>query len=125
MFVNRVISDNGLIVTDNGVDIDIRVPWYRALPLSVVGVTDIEIDGDAVDLTSVTFEVNGKMYRLNELAAQYEEWWYVLDSAYLHVPDLKFPRGSEHKVKVTVSIRPPYIPGFYRLTECTKRLRAN
>jgi hypothetical protein len=125
MFVNRVISDNGLVVTESGIDIDIRLPWYRALPLSVVGVTEVEIDGKNVDLTSLTFEVNGKSYKLNELPAHYTEWWYVLDSAFLHVPGVTLQRGTEHQVKVTVSIRPPYIPGFYRLTECKKRLRAN
>lgn len=125
MMVHRVISDNGLVVTDCGVDIDIRVPWYRALPLSTVGVTEITLDGKRVDLSTVQFEVNGKSFRLNELAAHPEEWWYVLDSAYLHVPGVNVARGSEQEVKVTVSIRPPYIPGFYRLTECTKRLCAN
>jgi Domain of unknown function (DUF6379) len=125
MMVNRVISDNGLVVTDTGVDIDIRVPWYRALPLSTVGVTEVAVDGKEVDLTSLTFEVNGKTYKLKELSKQFTEWWYVLDSAYLHVPGLTIERGSTHQVKVTVSIRPPYIPGFYRLTECTKKLRAH
>lgn len=125
MFVNRVISNNGLAVTDKGVDIDIRLPWYRTLPLSVVGVTDVQIDGKKIDLTLLTFEVNGKTFHLNELAGQYTEWWYVLDSAFLHVPGVQILRGTEHQVRVTVSIRPPYIPGFYRLTECTKRMRAN
>ena len=125
MFTNRVISDNGLTVTDSGVDIDIRIPWYRSLPLSVVGVTDVQIDGEPVDLTSVTLEVNGKTSRLNELASQSLEWWYVLDSAFLHVSGVQLQAGTEHEVRVTVSIRPPYIPGFYRLTECTKRLHAN
>ena len=125
MFVNRVISDNGLNVTETGVDIDIRVPWYRSLPLSTIGVTDVEIDGKKIDLTSLSFEVNGKAYKLHELPQQDSEWWYVLDSAFLHIPGLTLVRGSEHQVRVTVSIRPPYIPGFYRLTECTKRLRAS
>lgn len=124
MFVNRVISDNGLTVTESGADIDIRIPWYRALPLSTVGVTGIEIDGKQVDLTTLTFEVNGKQYKLNELVRHPEEWWYVLDSAYLHIPGINLERGGKYQVKVTVSIRPPYIPGFYRLTECTKKLRA-
>ena len=125
MFVKRVISDNGLAVTAKGVDIDIRLPWYRTLPLSVVEVTDVQIDGKPVDLTSLMFEVNTKTFRLSELAAQYTEWWYVLDSAILHVPSLRLDCGSEHQVRVTVSIRPPYIPGFYRITECTKYMRAN
>jgi hypothetical protein len=125
MFINRVISDNGLTVTDSGLDIDIRLPWYRSLPLSVVGVTDVEIDGKPVDLTSITLEVNGKISHLNDLAGQFQEWWYVLDSGFLHVSGVQLQAGTEQEVRVTVSIRPPYIPGFYRLTECTKRLRAN
>ena len=125
MMVNRVISDNGLIVTDTGVDIDIRLPWYRALPLSTVGVTEVEIDNRKIDLVPLTFEVNGKQYKLSQLSDLYTEWWYVLDSAYLHVPGANVVRGQHYQIKVTVAIRPPYIPGFYRLTECSKKLRAH
>ncbi len=125
MMVNRVISDNGLTVTEFGADIDIRLPWYRALPVSTVGVTEVEIDGKHLDLSSLMFEVNGKQYKLNELGKHPEDWWYVLDSAYLHVPGVNLRRGQNYQVKVIVSIRPPYIPGFYRLTECSKKLRAH
>ena len=125
MFVNRVISNDGLSLTPSGIQIDIRVPWYRSLPLSVVGITDVTIDSKRMDLSSVKFEVNGKSFHLNELGRHHEEWWYVLDSAFLHVPGVQFEPSSDHDVSVIVSIRPPYIPGFYRLTECTKRLRTN
>lgn len=125
MFVNRVISNDGLRLTEAGLQIDIRVPWYRSLPLSVVGVTEVRIDGKTIDLSSAKLEVNDKTFSLSELGGHPEEWWYVLDSAFLHLPGVQLEPGSEHDVRVTVSIRPPYIPGFYRLTECAKRLRVN
>ena len=123
MFVNRVISDDGLTATESGIDIDIRIPWYRSLPLSVVGITDVEIDGRHIPIQDATLEVNGKTFRLGELKDHCNEWWFVLDSGFLHIPGLLLQHDTEHQVRVTISIRPPYIPGFYRLTECTKRMR--
>jgi sorbitol/mannitol transport system permease protein len=36
MMKNRVVSDNGLRSTESGFSIDVRLPWYRSLPLSTV-----------------------------------------------------------------------------------------
>ena len=124
MFVTRVISDNGLTRTQAGFDLDIRLPWYRALPLSTISIGELKIDGQTVPADSIRFEANGVNYALNEIASRPEEWWFVLDSAYLHVSGTHLAPGSEHEVSVGVGIKPPYIPGFYRLTECTKRLTA-
>ena len=41
----RVISDNGLRATPTGYRIDVRLPWYRSLPVSTVEVGEVSIDG--------------------------------------------------------------------------------
>jgi hypothetical protein len=122
MFVTRVISDNGLTRTGSGFDLDIRLPWYRSLPLSTVSIAELKIDGQSIAPDAIQFEVNGKIFALDELSQHPEEWWFVLDSAYLHVSGTTLQPGTQHKVTATVGIKPPYIPGFYRLTECTKQL---
>ncbi len=124
MMVSRVISDSGLKICESGAAIDIRLPWYRSLPLSTVEIGEVRIDGQLVSPLAMTFEVNNKRYALDQLADKCDEWWYVLDSGLIHIINLKLERGSQHEVSVTVGIRPPYIPGFYRLTECTKQLNA-
>jgi hypothetical protein len=125
MMEHRVISDDGLSVTPNGCAIDIRLPWYRSLPLSVVEVGDVEIDGALIDRERIQFELNGESLRLNELRPRTQEWWYVLDSAILKIDGFPMARNKSHVVSVTVSIRPPYIHGFNRITKTTKTILVN
>ena len=122
MFKTRVISDNGLQQASEGVSIDVRLPWYRALPLSTVEIAEVRIDGAVAPSETMKFWVNGQSMSLDSLPDRDKEWWYVLDSGYVEIPGQPMPLGSEHEVSVTIGLRPPYIRGFYRMTECTKRL---
>lgn len=124
MFANRVISDNGLTRSASGFELDIRLPWYRSLPLSTVSIGELKIDGQTIEPGAIRFEVNGKTFALDELINHPEEWWFVLDSAYLHVNGTALEPGNRHEVAVGVGIKPPYIPNFYRLTDCSKQLTA-
>jgi hypothetical protein len=121
MFVTRILTNDGLRRTESGFDLDIRLPWYRALPLSTVEIAELKVDGETIDKTRIIFEANAKTFSLDDLINHPEEWWFVLDSAWLHVASQLKP-GVEHDVSLTVGLHPPYIPGFHRLTECTKRL---
>jgi hypothetical protein len=122
MMEHRVVSDGGLQVTPNGCAIDIRLPWYRSLPLSVVEVGDVEIDGTLIDRSRIRFELNGESLRLDELLPRTDDWWYVLDSAMLRIDGYAVARNEPHVVSVTVSIRPPYIHGWTRITKTTKTI---
>ncbi|HWI87554.1 MAG TPA: DUF6379 domain-containing protein [Sphingomonas sp.] len=125
MMDHRVVSDNGLTATETGFAVDIRLPWYRSLPLSVVQVPEVAIDGETIPADKVRFELNGEMLRLDELRPRTDDWWYVLDSAFLHVEHAPIERGSAHEVAVTVAVRPPYINGLNRIVKTTKTLVAN
>lgn len=62
MMDHRAVSDNGLILTTSGVKIDVRLPWYRTLPLSVVEFLGVEIDGKAFDLEKTRLRIRGQVY---------------------------------------------------------------
>ena len=49
MQTSRVISDNGLKATPTGYRIDVRLPWYRSLPVSTVAVGEVNGDGELPD----------------------------------------------------------------------------
>jgi hypothetical protein len=125
MWVTRVISDGGLKISANGFTVDIRIPWYRSLPLSTVSIGELKVDGELISAERIRFELNGKTFAIDELRDHPEEWWFVLDSALLNVAGIELSNGSSHSVSVAVGVRPPYIPGFFRLTECTKQLTVN
>lgn len=125
MMDHRVVSDDGLTSRPGGCTIDIRLPWYRTLPLSVVRIDAVEFDGAAIDPSKVTFELEGEKLAPAELAARKDKWWYVLDSALLHVDGVDVPVGTSHEVAVTVSFRPPYIQGLNRIVRTAKTLVAH
>ncbi|HZU62088.1 MAG TPA: DUF6379 domain-containing protein [Novosphingobium sp.] len=124
MMEHRVVSDDGLIVEEGGCVIDVRLPWYRSLPLSVVEIGQVVVDGQLIDPARITFELEGQRYRLDELRPHTDVWWYVLDSAFLHIAGLPLLAGGEHQVSVTIQVRPPYINGLNRIVKTEKRLKA-
>lgn len=124
MMHTRVVSDDGLRCAPSGFAIDVRLPWYRSLPLSVVEVKSVEIDDEKIELDRVRIELNGARRALSELRPRTQEFWFVLDSALLHVEHSPLEPGSRHEVAVTIAIRPPYVPGYQRVTRTQKMLVA-
>ena len=122
-FSALLLSDAGLRSGPGGLEIDVRLPWYRALPLSVVEVASLSIDGQSVPPETLRFEINGKSFRLNELPDQIGEFWFVLDDAVLHVADQKLGIGEQHAVDLQLNLYPPYIPHFTWTTRSSKSLR--
>ena len=124
MMSSRLITDGGLRATPQGFDLDIRLPWYRSLPLSVVDVPELKLDGQLIDRETIRFEINGQSRTLDELYPIDDESWYVLDSAILHVDHAAVDSKSEHIIDLTVALYPPYIKGFKRLTRQERKMTA-
>jgi hypothetical protein len=120
---SRVLGSEGISATANGLRIDIRLPWYRSLPVSTIEVGEVRINGELIDPSKITFELEKKRFALSELANQTSLVWYVLDSAYLDVAGSGWKVGDEFAVSVTLILYPPYIPGLKRMTVQAKALR--
>ncbi|MEV6345548.1 DUF6379 domain-containing protein [Actinoplanes sp. NPDC051851] len=99
-----VVRPGALRRTVNGLDLDVRVGWYRSLPLSSVRVFALEVDGAAV---TPTFELDGATYTLDELPAFHDKWWFVQDPATLHLP--VSTAKSAVRVELEIGWRIPYI----------------
>lgn len=113
MGTSTILTENGLHASGAGLAIDVRLPWYRALPLSVVDVPALRIDGTEIPREKLLLEVGGRDYRLDELPSQEERYWYVTDSAFLKVPGLKAETGSGHDIDLTIALKLPYIEGEF------------
>jgi hypothetical protein len=122
IFEKRLLSPVGRR-TATGAVLDIRLPWYRALPLSTVEVASLRIDGREVSAERMRFELNGRTYRLAEMGEQVKEYWFVTDSAFLHVDDAAL-LGDGHTVELTLNLYPPYIPHLTWVTRSQQTLRA-
>lgn len=105
------IEENSLRVVEGGYAVNLRLNWYRTLPLSCVEDVRFSLDGQPVDREDLRFVINGHSYRLDELVELVEEYWFVQDAAELKVEQPgKVSQGETHTVDATVVLRFPYIP---------------
>lgn len=125
MKTSWLVVKDSLRVAGKGLDVEIRLPWYRGLPLSTVDIGEARINGKVVDPSTMSITINGKERPAASLKNFYEEYWYVLDSAFLHIPFPDAKRDAEYEVEVTVILYPPYIPGIPFPTKINQVLRAN
>jgi hypothetical protein len=119
------VENNALHAAQGGFDLEIRLPWYRSLPLSVIDFGELRINGAKIDPTAIKFNVNGKDCGLSELPNLWEESWYVLDSAYLRIPYPAVKRGEQYQVEVTIILHPPYVPKVFFPVSYKKAMQAN
>lgn len=122
--VERIIGEEGLRVAPDGLRLAMRLPWYRSLPFSTTEVASVTIDGAPVDLSDARVEFDGASWPLSEMGEQTNAFWFVRDSAFLHLPRHNVAPGSEHEVALVLHISPPYIPGMTRINPQTATLRA-
>src|SRR3954453_7856326 len=104
-----VVRPDALKVTGDGLTLDLHQHWYRSLPLSSVGVLDVQIDDEPVDLADVPIEANGKRYTFAELAELPDEWWFTTDAITLHIPRAGARPGDRHRVRVDLGLLIPYL----------------
>jgi hypothetical protein len=109
MLTDQVIADDSLRADGDGFAFDLRMPWYRALPLSCLEGLEVKIDGDAVPSGELRLSLAGTSYTLSDLPPLHDEWWYVADAAEVRAPRPGGLPAGEHELDVTVALRIPYI----------------
>jgi hypothetical protein len=111
-------------IEDHALRLDLRLPWYRSLPLSVVMPSALLVDEQPVPLDGATVEWEGHSYTLAELPEQTSAWWFVQDSVQLTVPLHQTLPSGPHDVALTLNVFPPYIPMLTWVTRGTAALQA-
>lgn len=91
--------------TAAGVELQVRSPWYRSLPLSSIDLA-LSLDGTEVPADRIRFCVNDHDYALDELRERFEEFWFVLDAAAVRVSSVA---PGKHEVDLHLSLRIPYL----------------
>jgi hypothetical protein len=106
---DQVIADGSLRAAPDGFAFDVRLPWYRALPISCVEGLEVALDGRKVATEDLTLEFNGTSYKLADLPPLHDDWWYVADGAPVTAPLPESLGAGEHELDVTIHVRIPYI----------------
>ena len=109
MLTEQVIGDGSLTAGEDGFSFDLRMPWYRALPLSSLEGLEVRIDGEQVPSEDLRLSLGGETYGLADLPPLYDDWWYVADPATVWSPMPGGLEAGEHELDVTIALRIPYI----------------
>jgi hypothetical protein len=109
MLTDQVIGDGSLRADGDGFAFDLRMPWYRALPLSCLEGLEVKIDDEVVPSGELRLSLAGTSYALSDLPPLHEEWWYVADAAEVRAPRPRGLPAGEHELDVTGALRIPYI----------------
>ncbi len=108
MIPDRII-EQGTLTTDGArAAVEVRLPWYRALPGSCIAGASLTIDGVQAPAESLRWQMNGREFGFDELVDETGEWWFPVDSAVLS-GDLAVDTAAEHEVRVDLTLYIPYI----------------
>ena len=108
MIPDRIIEQGTLRTDGSRAAVEVRIPWYRALPASCIAGAGLTIDGVAAPADSLRWEMNGRTRTFAEMADDVEDWWFPMDSAVLS-GDLPVDPAADHEVSVDLTLYIPYI----------------
>ncbi|MFE6255931.1 DUF6379 domain-containing protein [Agromyces sp. NPDC057865] len=109
MIPDRII-EQGTLTTDGARSaVEVRLPWYRALPGSCIAGAGLRVDGVDAPKDSLRWTMNGRTFTFEELVDETEEWWFPTDSVVLS-GDVPVASGeADHEVDVDLTLYIPYI----------------
>ncbi len=128
MIPDRIIEQGTLRTDGSRATVEVRLPWYRALPGSCISEVGFAVDGRPASEESLRWTMNGREFRIEDLAGEVDEWWFPTDSVVVS-GEIPVPADDqEHKVDVELKLYIPYIVtdhGVLRIEEHdTKTMKA-
>ncbi|MBW9120060.1 flagellar biosynthesis protein [Microbacterium trichothecenolyticum] len=108
MIPDRIIEQGTLTTDGDRAAVEVRLPWYRALPASCIAGATLTVDGVQAPAESLRWEMNGRIFTFAELTPNTDEWWFPTDSAVLS-GDVAVSGDGEHTVSVELVLYIPYI----------------
>lgn len=109
MIADRIIEQGTLTVDGDRASVEVRMPWYRALPGSCIAGASLTIDGVEAPVESLRWTMNGRTFSFEELVQRTDEWWFPTDSAVLSGDLAVAADAAEHEVSVQLTLYIPYI----------------
>ncbi|MGN8552292.1 UNVERIFIED_CONTAM: DUF6379 domain-containing protein [Microbacterium sp. SLM126] len=109
MIPDRIIEQGTLTTDGTRAAVEVRLPWYRALPASCIAGATLTVDGVEAPAATLRWELNGRAFTFDELATNIEEWWFPTDSAVLSGDLALADDGADHEVAVGLVLYIPYI----------------
>lgn len=106
----QVLTDSAVRAADGGCEVDVRLPWYRSLPMSCLEDVELIVNGEAVARDDVRVRLDGADLALDDLAERTTDFWFVQDAVTVSAPLAGgLVAGADADVQVTLATRIPYI----------------
>ncbi len=113
MFDQYIVCEEGFRARDDGRPggvVEVRMPYYRGLALSMVEAVDLTLDGRPIPPERTTFTVHSNTYTFDQLPRVTDDRWEMGERAQLAFEtDEPLARG-QHDVTVAVRLRISYMP---------------
>ena len=103
--------DEGGDVT--GFQLGIRLPYYRGVVLSLVGETQITVDGESIPSEAMTVTIGGKTYPFSQLKNEPVAKWEFGEIGIVNVTKPGGLNAGEHKVELRQHMKISYVPGGF------------
>ena len=113
MFDQYIVCEDGFRARDDGRPggrVEVRMPYYRGLFLSMVEAVDLTVDGTPVPAERTTFTVHGATYGFAELPGITDDRWEMGERAVLAFETDEPLAPGEHDIAVSVRLRISYMP---------------
>ena len=108
MINDRLIEPDSLRIEPGRVSVDVRIPWYRAIPASCISDVTVTVDGRPVPTETIRCALNGRERGLEEFPDLLDESWFTTDSLTVSGA-LDVAEEGEHDVAVNLKLYIPYI----------------
>jgi hypothetical protein len=113
VFDKYIVCENSLRHRDDGRPggvVEVRMPYYRGLTLSMVEAVDLVLDGTPVPAERTTFTVHGNAYTFDRLPHVTDDRWEMGEPARLAFETDEPLAPGDHDVAVAVRLRISYMP---------------
>jgi hypothetical protein len=113
VFDQYIVCEEGFRARDDGRPggvVEVRMPYYRGLGLSMVEAVDLTLDGVPVPSSRTTFTVHGNTYPFDRLPEVLDDRWEMGECAELAFETDEPLAPGEHDVAVSVRLRISYMP---------------
>lgn len=107
---NSLFADKDVRRTETGLSVSVQLPWYRSLWLSAVDGVAASVNGVEIPTDKLRFELEGKVYRIEDLPEQSETLWFVADRPNVLIDLGRAPEeGEKLTVEVVLTMRLLYM----------------
>ena len=113
MYDQYIVCEENFRLLDDGRTggvVEVRMPYYRGLGLSMVEAVDLVLDGAPVPAMRTTFTVHGNTYTFAQLPQTFDDRWEMGERAQLAFETDEPLEPGEHDVTVAVRLRISYMP---------------